>query len=100
MESDMRSTYAIALGAFLVAAPAMGQVIIQTPNGDATRHEERAQQDRADAHMARQEAQRRAAVGDYHGAAEADREAHRDWHDARRQDNRAQDEQGGLVIGR
>ena len=45
----MRSTYAIALGAFLVAAPAMGQVIIQTPNGDATRHEEQAQQDRADA---------------------------------------------------
>ena len=60
----MRSIYAIAFGAFLVAAPAMGQVIIQTPNGDATRHEQQAQQDRADAHWARQEAQHRAAVGD------------------------------------
>ncbi len=96
----MRSTYAIAFGAFLFAAPAMAQVVIQTPNGDATRHEQRVQQDRADAHWERQEAQRRAAVGDYHGAAEADREAHRDWHDARRQDNRAQDSQGGFVIGR
>jgi len=96
----MRSTYAIAFGALLFAAPAMGQVIIQTPNGDAAQHEQRAQQDRADAHWERQEAQRRAAVGDYHGAAEADREAHRDWHDARRQDNRAQDSQGGFVIGR
>ena len=67
----MRSIYAIAFGAFLVAAPAMGQVIIQTPNGDATRHEQQAQQDRADAHWARQEAQHRAAVGDYRGAAEA-----------------------------
>jgi hypothetical protein len=100
MEADMRSIYAIAFGAFLVAAPAMGQVIIQTPNGDATRHEQQVQQDRADAHWARQEAQHRAAVGDYRGAAEADREAHRDWHDARRQDSRAQDEQGGYVVGR
>jgi hypothetical protein len=38
-------------------------------------------------------------VDDYHGAAEEDREARRDWHDARRQDNRAQDEQGGVVVG-
>jgi hypothetical protein len=96
----MRSTYAIAFGAFLIAAPAMGQVIYQTPNNDAARSEYRAQQDRADAHQAKQEAQRRAAVGDYHGAAEADREAHRDWRDARRQEHRAQDDQGGYVIGR
>ena len=96
----MRSTCAIAFGAFLVAAPAMGQVIIQTPNGDAARHEQQANQDRADAHWAREEAQRRAAVGDYHGAAEADREAHRDWRDARRQEHRAQDDQGGYVTGR
>jgi len=96
----MRGTCAIALGAFLVAAPAMGQVIIQSPNGDAARHEERAQQDRADAHVARREAERRAAVGDYHGAAEANREAHRDWRDAHRQENRAQVDPGGYVIGR
>jgi hypothetical protein len=32
----MRSLYAIAFGAMLASAPAMGQVIIQTPNGDAT----------------------------------------------------------------
>ena len=96
----MPSSYAIAIGAFLVAAPAMGQVIIQSPSGDATRHEQRANQDRADAHWEKQEAQRRAAVGDYRGAAAADREAHRDWHDARRQDHRAQDAEGGYVVGR
>lgn len=87
----MRSTCAIAFAAILATAPAMGQVIIQTPNGDAARHEQRAAQDRADAHMERQEAERRAAVGDYQGAAEADREARRDWHDARRQNERARD---------
>ena len=38
-------------------------------------HEQRATQDRAEAHWNRQEAQRRAAVGDYRGAAEADRDA-------------------------
>jgi hypothetical protein len=96
----MRSTYAIAFGAFLIAAPAMGQVIIQTPNGDPARHQQQANQDRADAHWAKQEAERRAAVGDYRGAAEADQEAHRDWRDARRQERRSQDEQGGLIIGR
>ena len=96
----MRSIYATALGAFLVAAPAMGQVVYQAPNGEAMRHEERAQQDRADAHAARQEAQRRAAIGDYHGAAEAQRDAHRDWRDAHRQENRAATEPGGVIVGR
>jgi hypothetical protein len=100
MEAGMRSACAIAFGTFLAAAPAMGQVIIQSPNGDAARHEQRANQDRNDAHWERQEAQRRAAVGDYHGAAEAQREAHRDWHDARRQEHRAQDTEGGYVVGR
>jgi hypothetical protein len=38
-----------------MAAPAMGQVIIQTPNGDSARYEQRAQQEQG-----RQEAQRRA----------------------------------------
>jgi hypothetical protein len=96
----MRSTHALAFGAFLVAAPAMGQVIVETPNGNVAHHERQAQQDRADAHWARQDAKRRAAVGDYHGAAEANREAHRDWRDARRQEHRAQYDRGGYVIGR
>jgi hypothetical protein len=96
----MRSLYAIAFGAMLASAPAMGQVIIQTPNGDATRHEQRAQQDRYDAPMERHEADRRAAAGDYRGAAEADREAHRDWHDANRQQERARDQSGAVIIGR
>jgi hypothetical protein len=56
--------------------------------------------DRADAHVAHQEAERRAAIGDYHGAAEANREAHRDWRDAHRQENRAQADSGGYVVGR
>jgi hypothetical protein len=96
----MRSSYAIALTALLVAAPAMGQVIIQTPNGDAARHEERAEQDRANAHMERQEAEQRAAIGDYGGAAAAQRESRADWHAARRQEHRAHEESGAVVIGR
>jgi hypothetical protein len=87
----MRSTYTIAFGAFLIAAPTMGKVIIQTQNGDAAQHEQQANQDRADAHWAKQEGERRAAVGDYRGAAEADQEAQRDWRDARRQEHRSQD---------
>jgi len=98
----MRSTYAIAFAAILAAAPAMGQVIVQTPNPDAAVQEQRAQQDRADAHMARDEAQRRADVGDYRGAAEADRDAHRDWHDAKRSEHHAEDAPavGGVIISR
>ncbi len=52
----MRSIYAITFAAILVAAPAVAQVIVQTPNLDAATHEQRAQQDRADAHMERNEA--------------------------------------------
>lgn len=96
----MRTTYAIALAAFVAAGPAMGQVIIQSPSGDAARHEEHAMQDRNDARMERQEADRRAAMGDYQGAAREDREAHRDWRDARRQEDRARDQSGAVVIGR
>ncbi len=103
----MRTTYAIAFAAFLAAGPAMGQSliiqtpnVIQTPNDDAVRHEQRAQQDRWDARQERREAESRAAVGDYRGAEEADREAHQDWRDANRQQDRAQDESGRIVIGR
>ncbi|HEY2616110.1 MAG TPA: hypothetical protein VGI78_02120 [Acetobacteraceae bacterium] len=96
----MRSSYIIAITALLAGGPAMGQVIIQTPNPDAARHEQRATQDRADAQWEHQQAQRRAAVGDYQGAAEAQRDAHRDWRDSHRQQDRAQDESGAVVIGR
>ena len=68
-ELYMRSLCLAGFAALLAAGPAMGQVIIQTPNGDTTRHEQRAAQDRADAHFENQEARRRAAVGDYAGAA-------------------------------
>ena len=94
----MRTSYAIAITAFLAAAPAMGQVIVQTPGGDSAMHEQRAAQDRANAHQERREAEARAAVGDYRGAAEADRDAHQDWRDARHQEHRAQDESGSAVI--
>ena len=45
----MRTFSAIALAASLYAVPAMSQVIFQVPDGDAARHEQRAQQDRANA---------------------------------------------------
>jgi hypothetical protein len=95
----MRSSYVVGLAALLAAGPAMGQVIIQAPDPDGARHEQRAYQDRANAQWERQEAQRRAAMGDYEGAAEAQRAARRDWHDAQRQDDRPP-YQPGIVIGR
>ena len=94
----MKSSYAIALAALLAAAPAMGQVVIQTPGTDSGLHEQRANQERSEARQERREAESRAAVGDYEGAAQADREARRDWRSARRQDERAQSESGGTVI--
>ena len=98
-ELYMRSLCLAGFAALLAAGPAMGQVIIQTPNGDTTRHEQRAARDRADAHFENQEARRRAAVGDYAGAAQAHNEARRDWHAARHQDERAR-EDSSIVIGR
>jgi hypothetical protein len=95
----MRSYLGVFAG-LLAVSPAMGQVIIETPNHDAARHEQHAMQDRSDAQRERQEAQRRAAVGDYRGAADAQRDAQRDWRDAHRQQDRAQDESGAVVIGR
>ena len=58
-------------------------------------------QDRADAPWEHQEAQRRAAVGDYRGAAEAQRDAHHDWRDAHRQQEHApRTNSGAVIIGR
>jgi hypothetical protein len=97
----MRSFHVVVLTGLLAASPAMGQVIIQTPAPpDTARHEQRAMQDRADAHWEHQEAERRAAIGDYQGAADAQRDAHRDWRDAHRQQDRARDESGAVIIGR
>jgi hypothetical protein len=96
----MRSIYVVAFSALLATAPAMGQIIIQGQSPDAAQHEQRAAQDRADARSEHQEAERRAAVGDYDGAAEAQRDARRDWHSARRQEDRARDESGAVIIGR
>ncbi len=95
----MRSIYAIALTSLLAAGPAMAQVTIQAPNSWGDRSDERAMQDRSHARWEQQEAQRRAAMGDYQGAADAQRASRRNWHDARRQDERSRDE-GGIVIGR
>jgi hypothetical protein len=98
----MRTPYALAIAASLLAAPAMGQVVIQTPNGDASRHAAQAEQDRAAARQEHQRAQWDASRGDYEGAAEAQRDARHDWHAARHQDYRAQQDSSGstVIIGR
>jgi hypothetical protein len=94
------SIYGAAFVAVLAATPAMAQVVIQTQDPNAARHEQRAMQDRADAHWEHQEAQRRAARGDYAGAAEAQGEARHDWHSAHHQERDAQRNSGAVVIGR
>lgn len=96
----MRTAYIVAFAASLFATPAMAQVIIQTPNGDASRHQMQADQDRSAARAEHQQAQIDAANGNYGAAAEAQRDAHQDWHAARRQDERANDGSGAVVIGR
>ncbi len=96
----MRMTYAIAVAASLLAAPAMGQVIIQTPNGDSARHQEQADQDRSAAHAEHEQARTDAAMGNYGAAAQAQAGARQDWHAANRQEHRADEGTGAVVIGR
>jgi hypothetical protein len=96
----MRTFSAIALAASLYAVPAMSQVIFQVPDNDAARHEQRAQQDRSDARAEHRQAQMDAAMGNYGAAAEEQRDARRDWHAARRQEERARDDSSTVIIGR
>ena len=96
----MRTFSAIALAASLYAVPAMSQVIFQVPDGDAARHQQRAQQDRADARAEHRDAQMDAAMGNYGAAAEEQRDARRDWQSARRQEERARDHSTTIILGR
>jgi hypothetical protein len=96
----LRMTYAIAIAASLFAAPAMGQVVIQTPNGDSAHHQERADQDRNAARAEHEQAQSEADRGNYGAAAEAQRDARHDSHAANRQEHRTDQGSGGVVIGR
>jgi hypothetical protein len=96
----MRMTYAIALATSLFAIPAMGHVVIQTPNGDAARHQEQADRDRAAARANHDQARAEAERGNYGAAAEAQRNAHQDWHASRQQEHRADEGSGAVVIGR
>jgi hypothetical protein len=97
----MRTLYATAFAASLFAVPAMGQVVIQTPNPYATQHQMQADQDRQAAHAEHQQAQMDAAAGNYGAAAQAQSDARQDMHAARRQEDRATDSSGAaVVIGR
>jgi len=98
----MRTAYAVAFAASLLAAPAMGQVVIQTPgNSDAAAHAAAADQHRANARAEHQAAQMNAAVGNYDAAAENQAAARHDWHAAHRQEDRAAENSGStVVIGR
>lgn len=96
----MRMTYAIAVAASLFAAPAMGQVVIQTPNGDSARHQERADQDRNAAGAEHEQARSEADRGNYGAAADAQRDARHDSHAANQQEHRADEGSSAVVIGR
>lgn len=95
----MRMTYAIALAASLLAVPAMGQVTIQAPNSDSARHQAQADRDRDAAHAEHEQARSEAHRGNYDGAAEAQRDARHDSHAADRQEHRADEGSGRVVIG-
>ena len=97
----MRTAYAVAFAASLLAAPALGQVIIQTPSGDAAAHQAAADQHRANARAEHQAAKMNAAAGNYDAAAENQAAARHDWHAAHRQEDRAAEGSGStVVIGR
>jgi hypothetical protein len=96
----MRTVYTVAFAASLLATPAMAQVIIQTPNPNAAQHQMQADQDRSAARAEHEQARMDAANGNYGAAAEAQRDARQDWHAARRQDERANESSGAVVIGR
>jgi hypothetical protein len=94
----MRKIYSLGVAAFLIASPAMAQVVIGGGN-DAARHEQRAQQDRYDARRDANQAQRDAAVGNYRGAAREQQEAQQAMHDAQRQERKAdRDDHGGVNL--
>jgi len=78
----------------------MSQVVFQVPDNGAARHERHAQQDRADARAEHRQAQMNAAMGNYGAAAQDQREARRDWHATRNQDERARDDSGTIILGR
>ena len=97
----MRSFYVVGITTLLAAGPAMGQVVIQTPpNPYQPGYDQRSEQERSHARWEQQEAQRRAARGDYEGAAQAQREARHEWHHAERDRQwEGQQQPGGIVIG-
>jgi len=94
----MKKAYAIGLAAFLAASPAMAQVVIGGGDNDAARHEQRAQQDRMEAHHDQAEAQRDAAMGNYSGAAREQAEARQEWRDAHHQQRDAERDSSGFHV--
>lgn len=94
----MRKALAYGLATFLIASPAMAQVVIGGDN-DSARHEQNARQDRMAAHQDHADARRDAAMGNYGDAAHAQREAHNDWRDAHHQQHDADhDGSGGVRV--
>jgi hypothetical protein len=95
----MRTAYAFGLAAFLAASPAMAQLVINGGGTDAARHDQRAQQDRTDAHQDMRQAHRDAAMGNYGAAAQAQGDARSDWHQAQHQQHDAnRDSSGGVSV--
>ena len=95
----MRIGYAVAVAALLAGAPAMADVVVSTGNnGDATRHEYRADQDRAAGHQEMNDAHQQAAVGNYGAAAQDQSAARQDMHAAHRQQDDAAHDSSGVTV--
>jgi hypothetical protein len=93
----MRKALSIGLATFLMASPALAQVVIGGDN-DAVRHEQRSQQDRMQAHRDSAEAHRDAATGNYGAAAREQREAHQEWRDSHHQQRAADRDANGVRL--
>ncbi|HUB45245.1 MAG TPA: hypothetical protein VMB73_09690 [Acetobacteraceae bacterium] len=97
--ATMRIGYAMAVAAFLAAAPAMAQVSITTGNDAAQRHQYNSDQDRAAGRANMQASHQEAAEGNYGNAARDRQAAHEDWHAAHHQDHDAdRDAHSGVTV--
>src|SRR5262245_12893785 len=95
-----RSTIMLTFAGLLAAGPALGDVVIRSQDPNDAWHERRAQQERTESRWEQQEAQRKAAMGNYRGALQSERESRQDMRDAMRHERRANDDPGVTIYGK
>ena len=95
----MRLFAALATASILAATPCLAQVVIATPDNDAARHQQRADQQEHAAQRDEYKAHVDAAEGNYRGAQREQDKAVDHQEDAQHQEHRAvEDSHSGVVV--